>query len=702
MKIGRFLLVALVSFALALIAAVAQAAGSIEVKVSHENAKGEIHINGRLTGRQAPDVVSVDVGDVVMVSYDVGNGAWVVQGSEKFIKFRREEFDDGYMLFADTGSGEKFIGYNFDESVTQSRFDELVRSAQSIRVVVAPHCKNLKSLEALRGRPELWTLDIPYTELSDLSPIKNSDDLRWLDVSATRFSDTSQLGSFPDLRVLKVRSTSIRNLGPVAKLENLVYLSMQSCSYITDISPLASLRGLESLFLSNTPVADLSPLVNLRNLKELTLRGVRVDDLSPLASVKGLKFLGISFLLVAGGEIERLKENLPDVVIIDQPPAGASTLDKKDASSIKTVRVYGAGSVSRNGVESMASSSLTIGITSEDMAGSGVSSGKGFLVKRGDILISEDPEVFGALIVRGDERTIAFENEPFEYGLELYVETGSGSRMVGYRLKYRLPQELFDAAVRKAPPIGILMASWSEDIESIDSLADKRGIWYLDLNRTKVDDLTALSYLKNLQFLDVSHTEVNDLTPLRGLADLRILRASGCPLEDISPLAGLDKLVVVGISGVKITDISALKNKEDLEYLSINSTKVSDISPLAGSTKLRMLWLVKSPVSDISALARMINLEDLDLSRTDVSDISPLANLKKLVYLNLSWTKVTDVTPLANLKNLSHLNLNGCMVYNIKPLANLKSLQVLKLGTPASDEDVEWLKTQLPKCRIDH
>lgn len=68
---------------------------------------------------------------------------------------------------------------------------------------------------------------------------------------------------------------------------------------VTDLTPLASLTKLESLYLRHTPVADLTPLANLTNLKWLNLAGTQVTDLTPLANLTHLQSLNLRNTQVA-------------------------------------------------------------------------------------------------------------------------------------------------------------------------------------------------------------------------------------------------------------------------------------------------------------------------------------------------------------------------------------------------------------------
>jgi hypothetical protein len=48
-------------------------------------------------------------------------------------------------------------------------------------------------------------------------------------------------------------------------------LGLDGCDWVRDLTPLASLPRLRSLFLSGTPVADLTPLTALTDLDRLEL-----------------------------------------------------------------------------------------------------------------------------------------------------------------------------------------------------------------------------------------------------------------------------------------------------------------------------------------------------------------------------------------------------------------------------------------------
>ena len=54
---------------------------------------------------------------------------------------------------------------------------------------------------------------------------------------------------------------------------------------VSDLSPIAGLTGLRTLFLHHNPISDISPLRGLKNLDHLVLNNTLVSDLSPVRSL---------------------------------------------------------------------------------------------------------------------------------------------------------------------------------------------------------------------------------------------------------------------------------------------------------------------------------------------------------------------------------------------------------------------------------
>ncbi|MCL1831973.1 MAG: leucine-rich repeat domain-containing protein [Oscillospiraceae bacterium] len=60
---------------------------------------------------------------------------------------------------------------------------------------------------------------------------------------------------------------------------------------LTDLTPLAQFRYLETLNISENQIVDLKPLSELKNLKRLIISGNQIVDLTPLSALDGLMVL---------------------------------------------------------------------------------------------------------------------------------------------------------------------------------------------------------------------------------------------------------------------------------------------------------------------------------------------------------------------------------------------------------------------------
>ncbi|WP_410819305.1 NACHT domain-containing protein [Micromonospora sp. 050-3] len=79
------------------------------------------------------------------------------------------------------------------------------------------------------------------------------------------------------------------------QLNKVTYLLLSTCTWLTDLTALASIETLTELGIDLTPVTDLSPLAGLPRLDRLTIGNrEQLIDLTPLASLAELKDLRIS------------------------------------------------------------------------------------------------------------------------------------------------------------------------------------------------------------------------------------------------------------------------------------------------------------------------------------------------------------------------------------------------------------------------
>ena len=103
-------------------------------------------------------------------------------------------------------------------------------------------------------------------------------------------SDVTPLATLKSLRFLYLSNTQVSDVTPLTGLTNLEQLLLGK-TQVTDVTPLAGLTNLEYLDLSDTQVSDVTALAGLSNLKYLWLKETLVSDVTPLAGLTNLEQL---------------------------------------------------------------------------------------------------------------------------------------------------------------------------------------------------------------------------------------------------------------------------------------------------------------------------------------------------------------------------------------------------------------------------
>lgn len=263
-----------------------------------------------------------------------------------------------------------------------------------------------------------------------------------------------------------------------------------------NLSPLAGLKGLTELNLSNTPVNDLSSLVALNDLTELELFGCKsVSDLSPLRELKGLARINLS-----GTSVSDLS-----------PLVGLSGLTRLDLDICEKL----------NDLSSLA------GLNELTMLNLG-----------GTAITDLSP-----LVELSRLTTLSL----------AYTESPDLSPLA--RLKRLTTLNLRSTPVSDLSPLAELnelttLNLNSTDISKLLPLAGLHKLRILDLESTAVSDLSPLAELSELIELNLVNTKVNDLAPLTRLSKLTKLDLRGTKVRDLSPIAKLDGIQEIWISTV--------------------------------------------------------------------------------------------------------------------------------------------------------
>ena len=129
---------------------------------------------------------------------------------------------------------------------------------------------------------------INSNSIKDLSPLARLTNLIWLSLNQNNITDLSPLAGLTNLIWLDVGGNNVSNISPVSGLINLTGLRFWH-NNIEDMSPVANLTQLTELNLNNNNISNISAVAGLVNLTDLSLKNNSVSDLSPLSGLISLR-----------------------------------------------------------------------------------------------------------------------------------------------------------------------------------------------------------------------------------------------------------------------------------------------------------------------------------------------------------------------------------------------------------------------------
>ena len=238
----------------------------------------------------------------------------------------------------------------------------------------------LTSVQGLTGMHQLTALKVGSNQLTDYTPIASLTNLTTLSIGNNRSNDISMLRSLVNLQEATFSQMGLTNnaVQVFSYMPKLVTLSIDFNDQISDLTPLAGLRQLQSLNFSKDQVADLTPLKQLTNLTDLSFSNAQVanlaplagltkltslnllrnhvSDLSPLQNLQGLSYLNAKYQSVTNAAIGlKSGETTATVPLSVKDTSGNGIALQQDGALIKTVD----GQVTLQGVKPDSSAFLS-------------------------------------------------------------------------------------------------------------------------------------------------------------------------------------------------------------------------------------------------------------------------------------------------------------------------------------------------------
>lgn len=142
-------------------------------------------------------------------------------------------------------------------------------------------------------------------------------------------------------------------------------------------------------------------------------------------------------------------------------------------------------------------------------------------------------------------------------------------------------------------------ANQISDITPLTGLTNLKTLW---IESNRITDMSNFVYLKNLTHLYMyNNRDLTNIKGVEGMDSLIYLDIQDSRVSDLTPIANLIKLEVLDIQSTPVSNLTPLTNLLNLQKISLVSTNVSDVSPILNKP-LTKLYLYGTQVTDFSGL----------------------------------------------------------------------------------------------------
>ena len=533
----------------------------------------------------------------------------------------------------------------------------------------------IHSLDPLYELSDLQNLNCSGTDVEDVYPIRNLNKLNNLDISNTAIKDISDLRYTNDIKNLKAENLRLSNIEIIGLYHKLINLSLAG-SDVENVSVLSNCEMLTDLDISNTKVTSLDSVVLPQSLHYLNISNTAISDLTPLENLENLQLLVIDNTLVTDlspiSNLNKLNElQCRNTSISDIMPL-------KDMQNL--VRIY----CDNTQIDS----------------------------EKADLFKKENRNVM-----------VIYETQALQEwwdGLQVFWKTTFAKQ--NNTDVNPTPEELHTIISMKS----LTLEPFFQDAMPIERLT---SLETLDLENTKIVDLTPLHGLHNLKYLNIKNTKINDLRPIENLTNLLEINIENTNISDLTPLANMSHLSLVKAENSKVkseqvfnlkiahpnvtiiyqtnelrtwwnmldngwrevfrntVDIDTNPTTEqlqavaDIEEIEVDTRIViSSLEPLTKLMFLKKLIIKDNHITDLSPLSNLSLLNELQIDGNAINDLTPLMENRKLEVLSIENTNVTDINAIENMSGLRVLDIANTKIKNIKVLAKCHTLEELNIA----------------------
>lgn len=459
----------------------------------------------------------------------------------------------------------------------------------------------LKNLNMLKNMPNLESLTVICSNVSDLSALAEAKNLTYLNICFNSFRDISALANLKNLETLNIKSNRLENISILTEMDSLKTLNMGGCRLGTNsISVISQMTNIEALYLADNSISNPSGLSSMTNLQELNLSDNDIEDISWLSSLTSLKSLTLSY------------NNITDLSAL-APLTKLETLNLSKNEKLNNISAV-----------SNLTELKTLNIYSTSVF---------------------DIAPVSSLSKLEDFRLRLCVLNKNEFNISPLSGKTNMKKLIIEHVNLR-----DISALSQMKQLTYLSLN-NTKVQSFAPLAPLAELTYLDItdNVGSIDlrPLASLTKLKTFyaqKIMTENYKYLSDISFMSGMTEMENINISYNSVKDISAMAGMKKLKCLDLNfnGYSLKDFSYLNGANEMTEINLNRTGVTDISFMAGMTKLKVVVLSETNVSDITPLGNSPYITRLDLSWTEVSDVSPLYNLKASGNIQLSASKVSN------------------------------------------------------------
>lgn len=537
------------------------------------------------------------------------------------------------------------------------------------------HNPLITTLDPLYELSELQNIDCSDTKVDDVSPIRNLNKLNRLNISNTSVSSIADLKYTNNIKYLRAENLPLDNIETIGLYHQLIKLSIRGTN-VEDISVLENCEMLTDLDISGTNVASLDSVVLPQSLHYLNLSNTEINNLNNLENLENLQVLIIDDTQVTDlspiSKLNKINELQCRNTDIDD------IMPLKDMQHL--VRIY----CDNTKIDS----------------------------EKANNFVKENHNVM-----------VIYETQALQEwwnGLQVFWKTTFAKQ--NNTSVNPTPEELHAIISMKE----LTLEPFFQDALPIERLTNLQR---LNIESTKIVDLTPLHGLHNLRYLNLKNTKVKDLTPLENLSNIHEINIENTAISNLEPLCKMSSLFMVKAENSKVkseqvfklrmaqpkvtviyqteelqswwstldnswrevfrdnTEISTNPTTEqlqaiaDLEEINVSSKiMITSLEPLTRLLFLKKLNINDNHVTDLSPLSELKVLKELEINGNPINDILALSNVNTLEVLSIENTHVVDINPLENMKNLRVLDIANTSVKNIKALSACTSLEELNIA----------------------